>query len=556
MDVLILASGKSSRLVNYTKNKIPKYLLNIDNYPALVTIINYWSKYSKRFFLVIHEDYNELTNYVIHHFLNKLKDQIYIFNYNHQDGTAYTLQHIYQNHLKDFHIQHLLISWCDILPKEDLNTNIFNQQISQIPHNQQNIEIPKTLQNYLQNQLHVFTYGNNCRYILNNKNEIKPHKNGNVIGIYYIQNFHYSFENIEKNKDIVEYFNSQSSFNTIKDYKLQDLLDFGDEEKYVSIIEFHNSANKITCRSFNEISINNNIFLKKAINEKGIEIIQNEMNFYKFLNIQENSIKINQIKDLFPKILNFYDSAFSMTYLSDYTNLYKYLNQFKQPNQQLENETIIKKVIKNLEKLHNYRKKTITKTQFLYDIKNETYDKLNTRMKNIQTIINYFPKFIKVNDVYIDPYETIVQKINKYLFNYYETLNIFEYHIIHGDTNFSNILINPTNQDIKFIDPRGYFSSSKIFGLVDYEYAKILYGISGYDHFNNHHFTIQSMNEKEIYFNIPKINVSEEFINENFNKIHKILLVVIWLGLAEYNKNNIWKCLTSYYYGLYLGTLL
>jgi NDP-sugar pyrophosphorylase family protein len=133
MDVLIIASGKSSRLANYTKNKIPKYLLNIDNYPALVTIINYWSKYSKRFFLVIHEDYNELTNYVIHHFLNKLKDQIYIFNYNHQDGTAYTFQHIYHNHLKDFHIQNLLISWCDILPKEDLNPNLFNQQMSQFP---------------------------------------------------------------------------------------------------------------------------------------------------------------------------------------------------------------------------------------------------------------------------------------------------------------------------------------------------------------------------------------------------------------------------------------
>ena len=583
MDVLIIASGKSSRLFNYTKNKIPKYLLNIDNYPALVTIINYWSKYSKRFFLVIHEDYNELTNYVIQQFLSKLKDQIYIFNYNYQDGTAYTFQHIYQNHLKDFHIQHLLISWCDILPKEDLNTNLFNQQISQIPHNQQisqiphnqqisqiphnqqNIEIPKTLQN----QLYVFTYGNNCRYVLNNKNEIIPNKKGNVIGIYYIQNFNYSFQNIEKNKDIVEYFNSQSSFNTIKDYKLQDLLDFGDEEKYVSIIEFHNSANKITCRSFNEISINNNIFLKKAINDKGIEIIQNEMNFYKFLNNQENennkknnqenqkkTEEINEIKNLFPKILNFYDSAFSMTYLIDYTNLYKYLNQFKQPNQQQENETIIKKVIQNLEKLHNYQKKIIPKTQFLYDIKNETYDKLNIRMKNIQTIINYFPKFMKVNDVYIDPYEKIVQKINKYLFNYYETLNIFEYHIIHGDTNFSNILINPTNLDIKFIDPRGYFSSSKIFGLVDYEYAKILYGISGYDHFNNHHFTIQSLNEKEIYFDIPQINVSNEFIDEHFNKIHKILLVVIWLGLAEYNKNNIWKCLTSYYYGLYLGTLL
>ena len=28
MDVLIVASGKSSRLINYTKDYIPKYLLN------------------------------------------------------------------------------------------------------------------------------------------------------------------------------------------------------------------------------------------------------------------------------------------------------------------------------------------------------------------------------------------------------------------------------------------------------------------------------------------------------------------------------------------------
>ena len=132
----------------------------------------------------------------------------------------------------------------------------------------------------------------------------------------------------------------------------------------------------------------------------------------------------------------------------------------------------------------------------------------------------------------------------------------YEYSIIHGDTNFSNFLINPDNEDIKFIDPRGYFSKSKIFGLVDYDYAKLLYGISGYDNFNNHHFCVDSINEKEITFTIKTINVSEEFINNNFNKVHKMLVVIIWLGLAEYNKNNIWKCITSYYHGLYLGTLL
>jgi thiamine kinase-like enzyme len=192
----------------------------------------------------------------------------------------------------------------------------------------------------------------------------------------------------------------------------------------------------------------------------------------------------------------------------------------------------------------------------MYNIKVEIYDKIIQRIKNIKDILNYFPNFKKVNGVYIDNFENIINKIQKYLFDYYETLNEFEYSIIHGDTNFSNILIEPNNKDIKFIDPRGYFSNSEIYGLTDYDYAKILYGISGYDNFNNHHFIIESINENEINFKINKINVSDEFINNNFNKIHKILVVIIWIGLADYNKNNIWKCIASYYHGLYLGTLL
>ena len=129
MDVLIVASGKSSRLINYTKDYIPKYLLNIDNYPALITIINYWKKYAHRFFLVIDDNYNTLTNFVIDHFLTELKENIHIFNYNEQDGTACTIDYIYTNHLRQFNIKNLLITWCDILPKEELNLHHFKSNL-------------------------------------------------------------------------------------------------------------------------------------------------------------------------------------------------------------------------------------------------------------------------------------------------------------------------------------------------------------------------------------------------------------------------------------------
>lgn len=523
MDVLIIASGKSSRLINYTKDYIPKYLLNIDNHPALVTIINYWKKYANRFFLVIDEKYNKITNFVIHNFIKSLKDNIYIYNYNKQDGTGYTIDYIYKKYLEDKNIKNLLITWCDILPKEDINMHHFKNYKKNV------------------NNLFIFTYGNNCRYLLKD-NKIKKDNDGNIIGIYYIENLKYNIKNVEKGKDIVEYFNY---FDNLYEYELENLIDFGDEEKYKLIINLQNDKNKITCRSFNDIQISKNIIMKKAVNSKGIDVIKHEINFYKYI------IRYDELKNLFPNINNIYDSAYSMDYLKNYTNLYKFLSK----NDCKNNEIIIDNVISKLNILHNFKKTKVSKNNFFYDIKSEMYDKIKNRINNIKDVLDYFPKFTKVNGVYIESFEGLIDKINKYLFSYYETLNYFEYSIIHGDPNFSNILIN-NDKEIKFIDPRGYYSKNEIIGLIDYDYAKILYGISGYDNFNNHHFHVDYLDDKEIKFNISKINISDEFIDSKFNKIHKILVVIIWLGLAEYNKNNIWKCISSYYHGLYLGTLL
>jgi hypothetical protein len=118
-------------------------------------------------------------------------------------------------------------------------------------------------------------------------------------------------------------------------------------------------------------------------------------------------------------------------------------------------------------------------------------------------------------------------------------------------------LINADNiSDIVFIDPRGYFGTSLIYGPIEYDYAKVLYGISGYDKFNFNEFNIKRIDNESIEFEINGFYFDKKIINKYFNKVHKAYLVLIWLSLAEYNKNNIWKCLGSYYYGLYLGSVL
>ena len=203
--------------------------------------------------------------------------------------------------------------------------------------------------------------------------------------------------------------------------------------------------------------------------------------------------------------------------------------------------------------------KDIKEENIKLDTYNEAFifmntDKIIQRIQVIQPILDYFPKFKKVNSLYIEDFNTLLNKIHQFIFTYYELLEEFTYSVIHGDPNFSNILINPDNHETCFIDPRGYFSSSEIYGSIDYDYAKILYGLSGYDEFNNHHFVIDYLDEKEIKFKIEEIDVSNAFKEERFTTIHKMMVVIIWLGLAEYNKNNIWKCVASYYHGLYLGS--
>lgn len=537
MDVLILAAGLSSRLSKFTHELLPKYLIDIDGNNGLYYLIKYWDKYSKNIFLVIHSKYNLITISYIKNMLDKYVDKIKIINYDSSDGTAYTLNKILNNELSNYIIKNLLITWCDIYPLDDLN---FMKTIKQSRE---------------RNNIHIFTCGNECRFNLDNENNIIESKEGNIIGIYYFQNYKkiHLDEKETYGKDIIHFLKDMGKINN---YKINNIFDYGDEEKLLKILSDNqnNDLNKIKCRYFNEFQIiNGDKLFKKSNNDKGRDIIMLEKNWYSYIQNLDNK---KSVEYLFPKIYEIFEYGFLMEYKKNYIPVYQYFIKNNDYNIQ---KNILNKIMFAIDNIHQLDTKIIDKVEFYYNLKKEIYDKLYNRKLIINDYINYFSNIHIVNDIEIDSFDNIVNKCNQIILEYYQSLDILEYSVILGDAQFSNILIDPENiSNITFIDPRGYFGNSKIYGPKEYDYAKILYAITGYDSFNNNYFNLKNINldNGTIDFEINGIYFDKDTLIKYFNKVHEAFVVLIWLSLPEYNKNNIWKCIGSYYYGLYLGTLL
>jgi len=585
MDVIICAAGLGSRLASVTHDIIPKYLVNIDDNTGLYHIIKYWNKYAENIYLIIHSKYIFITQFYIQStFDTEYIDKIKIIDYDKSDGTAYTLNYVINNKLQCNSqtplLNNFVITWCDLYPTEPLHHSKFNKS-----------------------GIYIFTNGNNCRYLLNSNNEIinrDKECDGNILGIYYFHNIK-SFkldENEALNKDIVIFL---EKLGNIFNYSVNSIVDYGDEFKINQIYsKYYDSldldANNLRCRFFNqltlledenncetmndtkinsnndteinsnndtEINSNNDTTIskkkifKKGITDKGKELIKNECEWFKLVPHQY----------FLPKVYSFYENGYIMEYMENYIPLYKFFKNLKDNNTEIAElnnirkikNNILRNIFCNLNKLHNIEKINISPINFYNNLKIEIFDKIYLRKKSIEPLLEYFGNIKIVNGLEIDTFDNILKMCKSIIIKYYQAIEKYEYSIIMGDCQFSNILINPNDIDkIVFIDPRGYFGNSKIYGLIEYDYAKVLYGISGYDNFNYNNFNIKKIDIKDgiLEFDIEKIEFDEKIIRYYFNKVHMAFNVIIWLSLGEYTKNNIWKCLCSYYHGLYLGTKL
>ena len=516
--VAIVASGEGTRLMPLTKD-IPKLLVCLKNESILNNIVQYWKAYTQKFIIVIHSKYNK----VIRFYMDMLKVNYTIINVNIRKGqeNSYTIHCAFKS--DEYIGKKILITWCDIYPRAIIPPSVLGDK---------NV---------------IFTYKNFGRYdAYDNKIIKKPF--GNVIGIYYFAAFKHITQ-FEESMDICDcYSNHYTEFNT---YEIDDLVDIGDMDKLDSLVK--HQTNPYTTRYFNQITqVNETTLLKESTCAYGDKIINDELLFYKFCSLRGyTSVSKsrregdNLLMQSVPTIIKFNVNSFEMEKIGGKTVYTTFLT--KQYDAQC---SIIKNIIQTLQQLHAW-KIPVNRNNMNTDIYIEFYDKVRSRLNNVKPLLEEFSYIKSVNNIpIVDSAETIIETLIKNIQEYF-SLQENQYSVLHGDPHMSNMMID--NNIIKFIDPRGYFGKTKIFGLPEYDIGKILYSLSGFDIFNNDEkfcFFISNTN-----IDVPVNNVMNNFIHlfEGYDTNLLLNMVILhWFGLTDYSKTNIHKCVSAYYYGLYL----
>lgn len=277
--------------------------------------------------------------------------------------------------------------------------------------------------------------------------------------------------------------------------------------------------------SFNELNIHGEIIKKRSVDT---EKIQKEMAFYRY--VERNGINFPMVD-----ILAFHDDGYDMKYLYSWIPLYKMYNGTD-------------KVYKYLDMLHSHEVHSVSKEYFIQQLIYEIDEKIKMRYEKIREILKKYSHVTHVNDRKVMDFYNLLDHINNKLIDIVSTWNTFNFVPVHGDCQFNNILTN--GEDIVFIDPRGYYGKSVIFGMKEYDYAKVLLALTGYDEFDNRNIDTLDITNHSIRV---KLNPLEDNIFNN-SEFVVLLMLNIWLGNAHSFSNNETKMVYSYFIALYLGT--
>lgn len=477
--VVILASGAASRLQPIT-DIIPKCLVNYQQHTVLKHLHDLYKNLgADKIIVVVHSKFKSIVS----GYADYMGLDIEIQTVDVIKGSMHAIQSL--SGLNG----NIVFNWCDVIP---------------------------TFNNFSWDENVIYTHGGGCRFNFDGT-ELVSATYGNVVGVYQVKDFEYfAARRGVEGIDFVEFLEPKK----FKQGKLKSVVDIGDFEK----LELAHKNAEI-CREFNRISesITGKTIIKEAINEKGVALQKDELNWYLNaknsqiaelvqFNPKENKLVLEKIKgqplskcfdiELLPKLIN---TKFSEP---------KYFGQQKTYD----------------------------------DVRKEMVTKVKARCGEISKLIDSIPAPKFVNGISLCNLVTALERACRYIqFVHRNT----PYEIIHGDLNFSNVLFDG---ELRFIDPRGYFGDTKLYGLKFYDEAKILYALSGYDEFNsNGTWAGFNINGNNMTIDIKGLcDIYSPEIKEHFQFKHYVMLAVIWISLAGYFKNNPYKAISAFYYGWYL----
>lgn len=496
MNIVIVAGGLGTRFNGLSV--FPKILLPTNKYNSILEEDLNVFKDNKVYLIINSKFASTVKNYID---VNNLKGKVKVFSTTNFNGSYNSIKNAYNTYKGYLPTDNVLFIWSDIV-------------LNSIP----DFDISKNI---------IFTYqGQKYRYgVKDNEIKLSYDYSGNIPGIYYLKNVKdvlvKFYENEFNNFDLIDAIkDSGIDFDT---YELDYLFEYKDYDTYIKKLKEY-SDNSLKTRFFNKLEINNDKLKKSAIVESYYPIIEKEYNWYNFGNKY-----IDNFKKITPEVFGYDNHSFEMEYLQDYIPLHKVL---KNQNLTIKDvEKIYKNINNAIKELETYHV-PYSKKVFESDLKKEVIDKVIDRCDKIKYMLITYDKDYMIS---------LLNSAYDYLLKL-EKNNEVEYYFGHGDLNGSNILVNPNNFDIKFIDPRGYFGYTSTYIWKDYEYAKLLYCLYGYDDFNNlpQIYGIDKPKKLKWVSNIKYLN----------KKKYKILVGIIYIALAGYISQDIMKCNIAYEYGI------
>lgn len=294
------------------------------------------------------------------------------------------------------------------------------------------------------NELLVGLAGNfDCRWSLEKgifKN-VSSQKRG-VSGFFVFKNKK-RFDKLTTEKSLVRGFLSDNYMPyEISSFTNHDCFEVGTVEKYEELLDL-----AVNHRFFNEVKIDGKKVYKKCVDKKYDRVHRDEKEWYSY--VKESFSRIPKIYSTDPLIMSKVDGSHAW-------------------DVEKNKDWVIENYCNALQELHSIEESC--EPIDAYDCADTYMFKPYQRVMQVRHIIDDFDKpVIQINGKSCRNPFCDMRSFEEIMEN--NLLKNIRYSVIHGDCTFSNTLVDAKNQ-VWFIDPRGSFGGSKIFGDPRYDWVK------------------------------------------------------------------------------------
>jgi choline kinase len=540
-DVVIVAAGLGTRMGDYS-NGIPKLLINVCSSTVLERIVDSYGR-DLRYRIICHSKHYPIIARYAEAYLSGVTISIKCVD--EALGSAYALSKGAADLMDG---RSVLVTWSDVYLKRQLFQGAINAYPGSTPLNDDTFKEPT-----------IFTTpSRGCRYVYD-QNTFGIRKlnnlNGNVIGIYYVPSFK-TFD-FNEGEDFVDNVHKLSPTGLLRELRLgctdSEPVDVGDANKLqaAALLE-----PKPSLRSFNSIvDLGHDKILKKPRTELGCKLAELESLWY-----------VAAAGRLLP-IPNVWLStstqsvARSQGIIMDRVTGFTVAEEISRSSSLDHTRRVITAHIDAVSQLHKHHVGKLSPLDTNRVILEEALGKTMRRFNEAGPLLDAICGKVRVINGRRLPdgmtHSHLAHWLGAQIVAYYKEGREPKTCLIHGDCNFSNAIIDNALK-VTLIDPRGYFGESKCVGIPDYDYAKILYSISGYDNFNSARlFKFNELDETSASFDIISDVPNElraEFDELIGSRVRSMWVALIWINLGAYFLNNPIKACAAMLHGLYLAT--